>query len=230
MTTKYWLIIPAAGSGERFGADIPKQYLSLNGKPVIEHTVAKFLYHPLIAKIVIVIAANDYFWQQLSLNAYGGSRVLVTTGGSERVHSVYAGMQVLAEFAHPQDFVLVHDAVRPCIHQADVTKLIDAVGNHPVGGILASRVRDTLKQTNEHNEILTTVARENIWQALTPQMFRFKILMQALTQIISERGFVTDEAKAIEALGLVPLVVEGRRDNIKITFSEDLTLAEKYCH
>ena len=226
MKNKYWVIIPAAGGGRRFGANIPKQYLLLNGKPIIEHTLAKFIYHARIEKIVVVIDANDYFWEQLRLTAYSG-KIYVTTGGLQRCHSVYAGLQSIANFAHPQDFVLVHDAVRPCIQPTDIDKLIAEVGSHPIGGILGTRVRDTLKQTNHHNEIVDTVPRENVWQALTPQMFRYKVLVQALQQAISGTEFPTDEAAAIESLGFVPMIVEGRHDNIKITYPEDLALAER---
>jgi 2-C-methyl-D-erythritol 4-phosphate cytidylyltransferase len=225
--SKYWVIIPAAGTGQRFGSQIPKQYLPLNGKPLIEHTIAKFLYHPRIEKIVVAIHSNDHFWPQLRLDS-NWDKILITTGGEQRCHSVYSALQRISGLAHPQDFVLVHDAVRPCIHHDDITKIIDEVGNHPVGGILGSRVRDTLKHISQNNEILDTVTRENIWQALTPQMFRYKILLQALSQVISSNSDVTDEAEAIESLGFIPMIVEGRRDNIKVTFPEDLSLAEKY--
>ncbi len=225
--TKYWVIIPAAGVGQRFNSAIPKQYLPLNGKPIIEHTIAKFRYHPKIEKIVVAVNANDSFWRQLQLDAYN-DKILMTVGGSQRSHSVFAGLQALANFAHTQDFVLVHDAVRPCISHEDIDKLISTVGNHPVGGILGTRVRDTLKCANSNNQIVNTMPRENIWQALTPQMFRFQLLTQSLQHAILNDHFVTDEACAIESMGFVPMVVEGRRDNIKITFSEDLSLAEKY--
>jgi 2-C-methyl-D-erythritol 4-phosphate cytidylyltransferase len=224
---KYWVVIPAAGTGRRFGATIPKQYLSLRGRPIIEHTITKFLYHPHIEKIIISLQAKDTFWQQLQLDRYN-SKILVTTGGALRYDSVYAGLQAIAGIANPHDFILVHDAVRPCLSPTDIDKLINEVGNHPVGGILGSRVRDTLKHINPENEIIHTFPRENIWQALTPQMFRYKLLTQALEQIIANKDAVTDEASAIESLGFVPMIVEGRRDNIKITFPEDLLLAEKY--
>lgn len=226
---KFWVVIPAAGIGSRFGSTIPKQYLSLNGKPIIEHTLYKFLFHPKIEKIVIVLDSHDVFWQPLRLN-HLSTKLILTTGGAERCHSVYAGLQALAALADPQDFVLVHDAVRPFVSQTDIDKLIETVGNHPVGGILGSRVRDTLKHINQNNEITNTLARENIWQAMTPQMFRFKLLFQALQQVIMNRQCVSDEAGAIETLGFIPMVVEGRRDNIKITYPEDLALAEKYQH
>lgn len=227
MQTKYWVIIPAAGSGLRFGGAIPKQYQSLLGKPIIEHTVAKFLYHPQVEKIVVALDAKDYFWHRLRLDAFG-DKIMIATGGAYRCHSVYAALQAIRELANPKDFVLVHDAVRPCINHQDINKLINTVGNHPVGGILATRVRDTLKYANEENEIVNTVNRENIWQALTPQMFRYQLLSQALQQAIIQDQLVTDEAGAIESLGFIPMIVEGSRDNIKITYEEDLALAEKY--
>jgi 2-C-methyl-D-erythritol 4-phosphate cytidylyltransferase len=224
---KYWVIVPAAGVGRRFGGQIPKQYHALMGKSIIEHTLAKFWYHPRIEKMVVVIDEQDYFWQQLRLDAYS-NKILTVTGGLERSHSVFAGLQALANHAHAQDFILVHDSVRPCIQAVDIDKLINTVANHPVGGILGTKVRDTLKYTNGENQILETMPRENIWQALTPQMFRYKLLYQALQNAISLNKAVTDEAAAIELLGFVPMIVEGRRDNIKITYSEDLAVAEKY--
>lgn len=228
MTAKYWVIIPAAGRGLRFGAPVPKQYLSINGKPIIEHTLAKFLYHPRIEKIVVSIDPNDLFWQQLRLDGYS-DKLMVAQGGAMRCYSVYAGLEAIKPFASPKDFVLVHDAVRPCIQASDIDKLIDTVGeHHPVGGILGTRVRDTLKHSNSDNEIVNTLSRDNVWQAMTPQMFRYKLLFQALKQCILNGEFVTDEASAIESLGFVPMIVEGRRDNIKVTFPEDLLLAERY--
>jgi 2-C-methyl-D-erythritol 4-phosphate cytidylyltransferase len=226
MQTKYWVIIAAAGVGARFASATPKQYQSLQGKPVIEHTLSKFLYHPQVEKIVVTLDANDYFWPRLRLDTFN-DKIMVATGGKIRSQSVLSGLKAISSFANPQDFVLVHDAVRPCLHREDINKLITTVGNHPVGGILASRVRDTLKYANEANEIVDTVSRENIWQALTPQMFRYQILSQALQQTSHDHA-VTDEAGAIEALGFVPMIVEGRRDNIKITYPEDLVLAQKY--
>jgi 2-C-methyl-D-erythritol 4-phosphate cytidylyltransferase len=227
MTSKYWVVIPAAGSGRRFGSHIPKQYFPLNGKPVIEHTLSKFLYHSKIQAIVIVVNDADPYWRQLRLDAYG-DRIIITQGGAERSQSVLAGLKAIENFANPQDFILVHDAVRPCIHPGDIDNLIATVGTHPVGGILGSKVRDTLKYASTENQIVNTVPRENIWQALTPQMFRYQLLSQALNHAINHQHAITDEAQAIESLGFVPLVVEGRRDNIKITFPEDLAVAEKY--
>ncbi len=224
---KYWVIIPAAGIGQRFGGSIPKQYQTLLGKPVIEHTVVKFLYHPQIEKIVVVIGKHDVFWQQLRLDSYH-DKVMIVTGGLHRSQSVCAGLEAISPLAQPQDFVLVHDSVRPCITHADLNNLIATVANHPVGGILATKVRDTLKYANNENEIINTLSRENVWHALTPQMFRYQILLQAMQRAIKDDITVTDEAGAIQALGFVPMIVEGRSDNIKITYHEDLALAEKY--
>lgn len=224
--TRYWVVIPAAGQGQRFGSSIPKQYLNLCGKTIIEHTLAKFIYHPRIEKVVVAINSQDYYWQRFHDGSYN-EKVLTAVGGNARFTSVFSALQLLAHHAQPHDFVLVHDAVRPCITHSDIDKLITTVGEHPVGGILGTKVRDTLKYANDNNQILNTVARENIWQALTPQMFRYKLLTQALQECIAQGNVVTDEACAIESLGLIPLVVEGRSDNIKITYSEDLFLAEK---
>jgi 2-C-methyl-D-erythritol 4-phosphate cytidylyltransferase len=227
MPNKYWVLIPAGGVGQRFGSSVPKQYLSLRGKTVIEHTLHKFLYDSTIQKVVLIVGSDDYFWQQLGLEVYR-DKLIIVKGGERRIDSVMAGLQAITHFAHPQDFILVHDAVRPCLSSADIEKLIVEVGSHPVGGILGSRVRDTLKHGNDNNEITRTFSRDNIWQALTPQMFRYKILCQALQQALADDNPVTDEASAIELLGFIPMIVEGRRDNIKITYPEDLVLAEKY--
>ncbi len=224
---KYWVIIPAAGTGQRFGSDLPKQYLPLCGKSILEHTLDKFLNSLKINKVILALNPDDPFSSQLNLSGHH-EKIIFTTGGETRCHSVYAGLQAIADLASPQDFVLVHDAVRPCITLNDIDKLIHQVGTHAVGGILGSRVRDTLKYGNQQNEIINTFSRENIWHALTPQMFRYKLLYEALNERIKNNHPVSDEAAAIEALGLVPIIVEGRSDNIKITFPEDLILAEKY--
>jgi 2-C-methyl-D-erythritol 4-phosphate cytidylyltransferase len=224
---RYWVVVPAAGIGKRIGTHIPKQYVLLNGKTVLEHTLSKFIYHSRIEKIIVVINSQDSWWRHLRLESYC-EKIIVAVGGTERCHSVNNGLQTLARFAEPHDWVLVHDAVRPCLRQEDIDKLIVQVAGHPVGGILGTKVRDTLKHTDLQNQILQTVSRENIWQALTPQMFRMHILSQALQNAIRNRATVTDEASAIESLGLVPVIVEGRCDNIKITHAEDLSLAEKY--
>lgn len=223
----YWVIIPAAGIGQRFTASIPKQYALLHGKSIIEHTIAKFLYHPSIKKIVVVVDAHDHHWQRLQ-STFCSDKIMSIAGGAFRCQSVFSGLQQLKPFVNTQDFVLIHDAVRPFITHYDIDKLIEQVGTHPVGGILGTKVRDTLKFSNDRNEIVNTLSRENVWQALTPQMFRYQLLFHALQENIAQGNMVSDEASAIETLGLVPMIIEGRRDNIKITFAEDLLLAEKY--
>lgn len=224
---RYFCIIPAAGIGRRFGNQLPKQYQLIHGKTILEHTISKFVYHPKIEKIVVVIHPNDYFWPRLRLETYF-DKIITTAGGLERCHSVFNGLQALSSYTQPQDWILVHDAVRPCIRISDIDKLIGQIDQHPVGGILGMKISDTLKRSNDHNQIIDTVSRENIWQALTPQMFREQILFQAIENVIHTKNFVTDEAAAIETLGFIPLIIEGHRDNIKITHAEDLPLAEKY--
>lgn len=224
---RYFCIIPAAGIGRRFGTQCPKQYWQIQGKTILEHSLSKFLYHPKIEKIVVVIHPEDKLWPQFRYEAYF-DKVITAVGGVERCHSVLNGLHALAPFSQAQDWVLVHDAVRPCVRISDIDKLISSVENHPIGGILGMRVSDTLKRTNEQNQIVNTLNRENIWQALTPQMFRMEILFQALEKSVQNKNPVTDEAAAIESLGFIPLIIQGHRENIKITHNEDLALAEKY--
>lgn len=224
---KYWVVIPAAGVGQRLGASIPKQYIPLHGKTMIEHVLAKFTDHPLIEKIVVVINEKDFFWPQLGLET-SHPKIVSTIGAQQRCQSVLAGLTAIAPLASRDDFVLIHDANRPCVPLTDIDKLINSVKKHPVGGILGTRVCDTLKYVNNADEIINTMPRENIWQALTPQMFRFAILFQALQQMIDQNKSVTDEAGAMEAAGFSPVIVEGNRNNIKITYYEDLALAKSF--
>lgn len=224
---RYFCIIPAAGIGRRFGSTYPKQYQLIQGKTVLEHTLSKFIYHPKIEKIVVVLNPDDHYWPRLGLHTYC-DKIITTMGGLERCHSVLNGLKALARFTQPQDWILVHDAVRPCLRLDDLNKLMSEIEHHPIGGILGMRISDTLKRSDAQNQIMSTVSRENVWQALTPQMFREQILFQAMEAVVHSKNYVTDEAAAIEALGFIPLIVEGRRDNIKITHSEDISLAEKY--
>ncbi|MEA3412281.1 MAG: 2-C-methyl-D-erythritol 4-phosphate cytidylyltransferase [Pseudomonadota bacterium] len=221
-----WVVIPAAGVGKRMGADIPKQYLELNGRTVIEYSVKAFTGHPKIAGVVVVLGSEDSVWQTLPI---ADSPHLVTVeGGKERCHSVLNGLAALAVRAHSDDWVMVHDAARPCISREDINRLIDAVVNEPSGGILAIPVHDTLKRTEDGDRIAETVDRERLWRAYTPQMFRLGRLKKALEDADVRGRLVTDEASAMEAMGERPLLVEGSAENIKITRPEDLPLAEYY--
>lgn len=220
----YWALIPAAGVGSRLGAEIPKQYLALAGRPIIEHTVARFSAHARIAGTVVVLAPGDEWWA--AVGARLGGRLIRAAGGAERCHSVRNGLEVLSEVARPDDRVLVHDAVRPCIGAADIDKLIDAVGETEDGGLLGLPVRDTIKRTGAEGIVCKTVARDGLWHALTPQLFPIASLRAALGRCMDAAQMVTDEAQAMEHWGARPRMVAGWPGNIKITRREDLRLAE----
>ncbi len=224
---RYWAVVPAAGTGERVGGDTPKQYLQLCGRAVLEHALAPFRDHPDIAGIVVALAPEDRYWHQLAVSCE--PRVRWTRGGKKRCQSVLLALQALAEQAQPADWVLVHDAARPCLHPQDLRRLLRELSGHPCGGLLAIPVTDTLKCTNARKEVLATVTRERLWRALTPQMFRFSVLHAALEQCLhgpDPQCLPTDEAQAVELAGGQPVLIEGRPDNLKITHGADLVLAE----
>jgi len=202
----------------------PKQYLPLAGRTVLEWSLAPFLARPEFHSIVVALSPDDARWPSLPLAQ--DRRILAVTGGADRVDSVRAGLMAIAEHAHAQDWVLVHDAARPCLTSGDLNQLLVTLAGDSVGGLLAAPVPDTLKRAGADGRVDVTVSRSQLWRALTPQMFRYGVLRQALEQ--SESGAqITDEASAVEALGLKPLLVAGRSDNLKITVAEDLPTAER---
>ena len=227
-TPRYWAMVPAAGAGKRMGLAVPKQYLSLAGRPVIAHTLASLLHHPRIDGVAVAIGAGDEWWPTVAAELNAAKPLRVVTGGAERCHSVLNGLEALSEPAQPEDWVLVHDAARPCLTAGDLDRLIDTLADDPVGGLLAVPVRDTLKQADDAGRVAATVDRSRLWHALTPQMFRLGMLHEALRAALARGLLVTDEAAAIEAAGFAPRLVEGRADNLKITRPEDLALAEFY--
>jgi 2-C-methyl-D-erythritol 4-phosphate cytidylyltransferase len=220
---RYWAVVPAAGKGSRMRSNIPKQYLPLGAHTVLECTLERLLANEAIAGIVVAVSPGDETWAEISQRF--DDRVFSTNGGAERVHSVLAGLEALASRADPDDWVLVHDAARPCLRAADLQKLIDELTPTTWGGILAMPVRDTLKRCAADGAIETTVDRSALWHALTPQMFRLGQLAQALQSSLEAGRIVTDEAQAIEFVGGTPRVVEGHSDNIKITRPDDLPMA-----
>lgn len=222
----YWAVVPAAGSGSRMGAEKPKQYLPILQKNIIEHTLERLLRHESIAGVAVAISASDIYWESVQLDSE--KPIIVAEGGKERCHSVVNALTALNSIAAEEDWVLVHDAARPCVRLQDIDSLIHELKDHPVGGILAVPVHDTLKRGGMTGEILETVDRRNLWQAQTPQMFRLNALREALQQAIQDGFMVTDEASAMEYMGLKPKLVEGHADNIKVTRPEDLPLAEFY--
>ena len=224
---KIWAIVPAAGAGQRMSSSIPKQYLLLGEKTVLEHTLDALLGCRQLAGVVVVLAEGDEYWRDIEPR-YFGHHVVKATGGAERCHSVLNGLQQLAGKADEDDWVLIHDAVRPCVRQADIGFLISTLLNSDDGGLLGVPVTDTMKQVDAGNAIRTTVAREGLWHAYTPQMFRIGKLRSALQRAIYRQLLVTDEASAMELAGYRPRMVLGQRDNIKITVPSDLELAAFY--
>jgi len=217
-------VIPAAGVGRRMGSQIPKQYLPLAGSTVMEHTLRRFLMYPRIQAIVVAISATDSWWPQCTFANH--PQMLIADGGSERCHSVLNALHKLREFAADDAWVLVHDAVRPCLRSEDLDQLFEKLATSSIGGLLGVPVRDTMKRIDANNAVQATVSRTNLWHAYTPQMFRFNLLYQALNQAMQQNLVVTDEAEAIELAGYQPVMVAGHADNLKITRQEDLALAE----
>lgn len=274
---RYWLVMPAAGVGRRFGEHIPKQYADLHGRTVMEWSLAPFLYDSRCLGVVVVLGLNDSFWPAVASRlpdvtgatsaseasvaaalaaatrvaeraaAKGGGRdgegfsdpglslptapvvtlpkVVTAHGGSERSHSVRNGLTALSGRAAVDDWVLVHDAARPCVSRQDVDRLLNRVQSHAVGGLLAAPAADTLKRAGAEKEVLETVDRASLWRALTPQMFRYGRLCEALDRALGQGRSPTDEAQALEWMGERPLVVEGSTTNIKITSADDLVIA-----
>jgi 2-C-methyl-D-erythritol 4-phosphate cytidylyltransferase len=274
---RYWLVMPAAGAGRRFGESIPKQYADLHGRTVMEWSLAPFLYDSRCLGVVVVLGPKDSHWPTVAsrlpdvtgatraseasvavaladatrvaeraaqksggANAEGFTdpalslptvaavtlpKVTTAVGGSERSYSVRNGLAALSGRAAVDDWVLVHDAARPCVSRQDVDRLLDGVRSHPVGGLLAAPAADTLKRTGEAREIIQTIDRTSLWRALTPQMFRIGRLSAALDRAHGEGRSPTDEAQALEWIGERPIVVEGSTTNIKITSADDLVIA-----
>ena len=220
-----WAVVPAAGVGQRMRADRPKQYLQLTDCTVLEHTLLRLWSSGIFQKIVVSVSPEDAYWPTLPI--IQSDWLIRSDGGKQRADSVLSALQALDTIADSNDWVFVHDAARPCITSADILRMLTALENDPVGGILALPVHDTLKRTTQIR-IQTTVDRNQIWRALTPQMFRLGMLKQALVSAFNNDIAVTDDASAIEAMGFQPMLVEGRADNIKITQPEDLALARFY--
>jgi 2-C-methyl-D-erythritol 4-phosphate cytidylyltransferase len=223
---KFWAVVPAAGVGKRMNADRPKQYLELAGKTVIEHTLLRLLNAEVFSAIAVAISKEDPYWPELEVEVSTREKIITAPGGKERSDSVLSALKSIRALASDNDWVLVHDAARPCITATDIHHLIDSLINDEVGGILALSSHDTLKNV-QGNSIAGTLDRSHIWRALTPQMFRYGLLKDAL-KAAEGNPAITDESSALELQGLQPKIVEGRPDNIKITRPEDLALAQFY--
>jgi 2-C-methyl-D-erythritol 4-phosphate cytidylyltransferase len=220
-----WAIVPAAGIGRRFGGDIPKQYLNVAGRPLIEHTLRALLRHPGIDAAMVAIAPDDPYWA--GWRELEGKPIYTCMGGTERADSVLAALLALPQTVDEDQWVLVHDAARPCVPAMDLTRLIALGQADPVGALLAAPVRDTIKSCDPATmHVKRTEPRETLWRALTPQMFRRGGLTRALRTAIKAGVVVTDEAMAMERLRLKALLVEGSDENIKVTTPADLALVE----
>jgi len=223
-STKCWAVVPAAGVGKRMQADRPKQYLPLAGHTVIEQTLSRLIDSAAFSAIAVAISAEDPYWPELAISDH--PQIITAPGGKERADSVLSALQALQDLADEDDWVLVHDAARPCLTAQDIHLQIATLKCDPVGGILALSSHDTLKRV-EGDTITATIDRTQVWRALTPQMFKYGMLRDALRQTQGNPA-ITDEASALELLGYRPKIVEGRPDNIKITRPEDLALAQFY--
>ncbi len=223
MSERIWFVIAAAGASTRYGGSIPKPYLRIAGKSLLEHALRALARVPGLAGGVVVTAPGDRRFQRLPKAARRG--IVAATGGPTRAMSVLNGLQALVTAA-PEDWVLVHDAARPCVPPADLSALVAECRRDAVGGLLAMPVTDTLKQADDDGRSARTLPRERLWRAQTPQMFRHARLVRALMRALGEGFDATDEASAIEGLGLKPRLVEGSPLNIKVTRPADLVLAQ----
>ncbi|MCL4801681.1 MAG: 2-C-methyl-D-erythritol 4-phosphate cytidylyltransferase [Burkholderiales bacterium] len=221
MTSRLFGLIPAAGAGARFRGDTPKQYTAIGGQPMLRHAVRALASHPAIELVFVVLAVDDRRFAELDWSAFADRVAPLYCGGPTRRDSVMNGLVAIADTVNPDDWVLVHDAARPCLDQATLARMIDALAGDEVGGILAVPVADTLKRAESGGRIARTEPRDGLWQAQTPQMFRHGVLMRAL----GAAADVTDEAAAVEALGLRPRLVQGSARNFKVTYAEDVAAA-----
>lgn len=220
-----YIIVPAAGGGTRMQQDTPKQYLPLDGQCILERTLHTLLSVPDIHQVIVALAPHDAYFDTLAICQQ--PRLTRITGGASRAASVLQALNHLTATAHADDWVLVHDAARPLVRLSDIATLRATLHDHPIGGILATPVSDTLKQVDTSLNIHSTIDRSILWRALTPQMARYGLLKAALSACLTQGIKPTDEAQALEQAGFTPRIVEGCSDNIKITYPMDLLLAEQ---
>lgn len=221
-----WAVVPAAGIGTRMQSELPKQYMQINGSCILDYVLQVFCEHPAIKGVMVAVSEHDHWWSELSHARH--TKVSQTNGGLERCHSVLNALAALEENAQEDDWVMVHDAARPCLQSEDIDHLIAEARQNACGGILAAPVRDTMKRSDNENLVSETVEREGLWHALTPQMFKLKELKTAIEAALDKNILVTDEAQALELQGKHPKLVEGDPGNIKVTLPRDLKLAELF--
>jgi 2-C-methyl-D-erythritol 4-phosphate cytidylyltransferase len=225
-SARCWAVLPAAGTGSRMGAGLPKQYLELEGITLVEHSLRALLACDQLTGIVVPLHPQDT--RAATMEVFKDDRVQTVSGADQRSGSVMAGLDALLSQAAPRDWVLVHDAARPCLQWQDIDRLIVTVTASGTGGILAEPMVDTVKQADEDMRIVCTLDRNSLWRAQTPQMFRMEELHRALTQAHTEGLTVTDEASAMEMAGYPVQLVAGSASNLKVTVADDLQLAGWY--
>jgi 2-C-methyl-D-erythritol 4-phosphate cytidylyltransferase len=222
-----WAIVPAAGVGLRMGSSTPKQYLPINGVPVIAVALQKLASIAEIKKIIVALHPQDELFSQLK--PAPDKRVVTVVGGDDRQRSVLKALRRLKEEeeVEARDWVLVHDAARPCVLSSDIRRLLAQLQDHDVGGLLGAPAENTLKQVDDQELVQNTIDRTGVWNAFTPQMFRYGLLLAALEAAVENNAVTTDEASAVELMGYRPQMIEGASTNIKITHAADLELATK---
>ena len=223
MAARYFGLVPAAGSSSRFGTDGLKQYSLLAGRPMLYHALERLLAAPEVEIAFVVLAPGDAEFKKHDWSAFGERLAPLYCGGATRRESVLNGIVACASLVDSNDWMLVHDAARPCLGKSELRRLLDEAGGDEVGGILAVPVADTLKRADDERRVVATQPREGLWQAQTPQMFRHGMLLRALRESVH----ATDEAAAVEVLGYKPRLVEGSTRNLKVTFAGDLEIAER---
>lgn len=219
---KVFALVLAAGQGTRIGDAVPKQYLPLAGKPMMFHSIEALSAVSRVEKVFVVLAPMDRHWGAHDWSALPDKVEAAFCGGAHRAESVLNALMHLQARIGGDDWVMVHDAARPCIMTELVEQFLDEVGEDPVGGLLAMPLAETLKRADEHQRVEATVPRVNLWRAQTPQLFRYAMLRKGL----EKNPAATDEAEAVESLGHEPRLAEGENSNIKVTFAEDIVMAE----
>jgi len=219
---RYFGLVPAAGFGRRFGGELPKQYQAVAGAPIITHAIAALLADARVESVFVVLSADDDRFARITWGARADRIIPLYCGGETRMASVYNGLIGCADAIDLDDWLLVHDAVRPCLAATDLARLMESIDDEGVGGLLAARVADTLKHDDGEGRVGRTIERTALWRALTPQMFRYGTLLRALGEGRAQDPSITDEASAVERLGMRPLLVAGAGTNIKVTLPEDI--------
>jgi 2-C-methyl-D-erythritol 4-phosphate cytidylyltransferase len=222
--SRYLAVIPAAGTGSRVGGALPKQYLAVGDRPLLYFAIARLCAHAAIERVCVILSPNDVFFDAYDWKPFAAKLTTFHVGGNSRAATVLNALEALSGQAEADDWILVHDAARPCLSAQMLDRFIDEVGDDRSGGLLAVPVADTLKRAGEDRRSIRTESRTDLWQAQTPQMFRYGLLLRALRSC--DPGHATDEAAAIEALGLQPKLVQSDATNLKVTHAQDLALAE----